>query len=72
MKLVSKRRRGMWEVIAVAVRLCLAAVMLLLPLLLAGSAPMGPLPDVESRFEAWKQAHNENTVNPLPSRGWGE
>ena|GEM_PF-2073524 len=72
LKLVSKRRHGVWGIIAAMVRLCVVVVMLLLPLLLAGSAPLGPLPDVETRFEAWKQAHNENTVNSLPSRGSGE
>ena len=72
LKLVSKRKRGVWEYIVIVVRVCIVTIVLLLPLLLTASAPVGPLPDVETRFEAWKQAHNENTVNPLPSRASGQ
>jgi len=43
----------------------------MLPLLLAGSAPVGPLPSVEARLEGWVQARNENAVNQLPRRDSG-
>jgi len=72
LKLASKRKRGAAETTVLAVRTCIVIAMLMLPLLLAGSAPVRPLPNVESRFEDWKQTHNENAVNALPSRTSGQ
>jgi len=72
LRLASKRKRGAANYLAVAIRACIVITMLMLPLLLAGSAPARPLPNVESRFEDWKQAHNENAVNPLPRRTSGQ
>ena len=71
LKLASARKRGVFDWIVGVVRVCIVAILLLLPLLLAGSAPVGPLPDVQTRFEDWRQAHNESAVDPLPRRDAG-
>jgi len=72
LKLVSRRKRGAIDYVVTAVRACIVITVLMLPLLLAGSAPVMPLPDVESRFQDWRQAHNESAVNPLPRRVSGQ
>ena len=71
LKLASKRKRGASDLVVGAVRACVVTILLLCSLLLAGSAPVGPLPNVETRFEDWKQTRNESALDPLPRRDEG-
>ena len=68
LKLATKRKRSVADYIPFVVRACMVSAMLLLSLLLVGSEPVAPLPNVESRFEDWKRTHNESALAPLPGR----
>jgi len=67
----TRRKRDALDFAAIAVRACVVAAMLLLPLLLlTGSAPVQPAPDAKSRFEDWKQTQNALAVRSLPESGY--